>query len=247
MRQTSRRSALALLGATALTSCATPQIVSRDTPDPFEGGIGGTGIVGLLTDFGSLIVNGLRIELTGQTQIFDTFVQVSESALAPGQPLTIYAIRDRDAIVARRVDINHALIGTLDGGANGPSVNGVPLEIEPNAPVRLTSGQRIAVSGLWATDRLIVSRIDAARDGPDVVAGTLVEVPAATTLQIGGAMLQGVPNGNRAGDYTIAFGTGNTSGIEVAQIKQGRFTGASDLRQLSVEGYLEPINPTLSE
>lgn len=240
MSQINRRTALALLGTTALSACATPQIVAQDTTDPFEGGIGGTGIVGLLTDFGSLIVNGLRIELTPRTQIFDTFGPVTESALAPGQALTIYALRRREAMVAQRVQINHAAIGTLEQTATGPRVNGVPLDIERNAPVRLRPGQRVAVSGLWARDRLIVSRIDPAAAGPDVVAGTLLGSSETTLLDIGGAALRGALTGARPGQYTAVFGTGDAEGLAVSRLETGRFRGATDLRQLSVEGYLEP-------
>lgn len=241
MSQLNRRTALALLGSTALTACGVPQTVSRDAPDPFEGGIGGTGIVGLLTDFGSLIVNGLRVELTSGTQIFDTFGKVNESALAPGQALTIYATRSRDALVAERVQIDYAVIGTLEQTSAGPRVNGVPLEVERNAPVRLTPGRRVAVSGLWAPDRLIVSRIDPAETGPDVVAGTLLGSSESTMLDIGGATLRGAVRGHQPGQYTTVFGTGDTTGIEVSRLETGRFKGATDLRQLSVEGYLEPV------
>ena len=240
MSQPDRRTALALLGSTALVACSSPQTVSRDTPDPFEGGIGGTGIVGLLTDFGSLIVNGLRIELTNRTRIFDTFDEVDDSALAPGQALTIYATRNRDAMIAERVQINHAVVGTLEQSASGYRVNGVSLEIERNAPVRPTPGRRVAVSGLWAPDRLVVSRIDPAGSGPDVVAGTLLGSSQGTMLDIGGAQLRGAVGGHQPGQYTTVFGTGTASGIEVTRLKTGRFAGATALRQLSVEGYLEP-------
>lgn len=240
MKKSSRRSVIALLGATALGACAAPQIVSQDTDDPFEGGIGGTGIVGLLTDFGSLIVNGLRVEMTNQTMISDAFGPVSASALLPGQALTIYAERRRDAIVARNIRIDHALIGRLDTSGGKPRVNGVELDIERNAPAHIRPEQRVAVSGLWARDRLIVSRIDAVAPGPDLIAGTLLREDM--TLSLGGAALSGALQGAQPGQYTTIFGTGNKAGLEAARFEMGRFRGTSSLRQLSVEGYLEPVS-----
>lgn len=240
MSLSTRRTALALLGSSALVACATPQIVSRDTPDPFEGGIGGTGIVGVLTDFGSLIVNGLKVEVTTGTRVFDTFGEVSANALAPGQSLTIYATRDRDAIVARRVQIDHAVIGTIEQTNTGARINGIPLEAEQNAPVRLQAGQRVAVSGIWASDRLIVSRVDPVSAGPDVVAGTLMRSSDGNALSIGDAILRGETQANQPGQYTTVFGSGNGSGIDVDRLETGRFKGVTDLRQLSVEGFLEP-------
>ncbi|MEM8752997.1 MAG: hypothetical protein AAGF90_08480, partial [Pseudomonadota bacterium] len=57
-----RRAALAGIGAALLGACAPGSRegagVADARKDPAEGGIGGTGIVGVLTDFGSLVVNG---------------------------------------------------------------------------------------------------------------------------------------------------------------------------------------------
>ena len=36
--------------------------------DPFEGGIGGTGIVGLMVGAGSVLINGLRVEVPDATR-----------------------------------------------------------------------------------------------------------------------------------------------------------------------------------
>ncbi|MEM8580545.1 MAG: DUF5666 domain-containing protein [Pseudomonadota bacterium] len=241
MIKTNRRTILALLGSSALSACAAPAIVSRDATDPFEGGIGGTGIIGPLTDFGSLIVNGLRVEVTSRTRVFTAFGPVDETALAPGQSLTVYATRSRDALVARRVQIDHALIGTLTRTAEGLSVNGVPIVIDRDAPAKAVPGQRVAVSGTWAPDRLVVDRIDPGPDGPDVIAGTLIR-SRQSGLLVAGATLSGNLSGNRPGQYTTVFGTGTASGLDVTKLETGRFKGVSDLRQLSVEGYLEPID-----
>ncbi|MEM7488864.1 MAG: hypothetical protein AAF390_07030, partial [Pseudomonadota bacterium] len=99
---TTRRTVLTLLASGAVAACrpSPPAVVTRDESDPFEGGIGGTGIVGVLTDFGSLIVNGLRVEVTSGTTVATPFGRVGEGALAPGQALTIVASRSADRLVA---------------------------------------------------------------------------------------------------------------------------------------------------
>ena len=50
------------MGATALGACAPAIQTAALSDDPFEGGIGGTGIVGVMVAAGSVLINGLRVE-----------------------------------------------------------------------------------------------------------------------------------------------------------------------------------------
>ena len=86
MRRFSRRKVASLFAASALGACAAPSVVPPavtrdDRRDPFEGGIGGTGIVGLLTGYGSLRINGLRVELTSATRLQTPFGRTSAAAV----------------------------------------------------------------------------------------------------------------------------------------------------------------------
>ncbi|MEM8824289.1 MAG: DUF5666 domain-containing protein [Pseudomonadota bacterium] len=246
---TTRRSVLSLLAGSAIAACqpVSPPVVTRGAPDPFEGGIGGTGIVGVLTDFGSLIVNGLRVEITSGTTIATPFGQASEGDLAPGQALTIMATRSSDRLVARHVRIDHALVGRV---APDLTVNGISVRLEAGATGQLTQGDRVAVSGLWTPTGVSASRIDpvdAAADpllpaAPDVIAGVIGDGgPTGRTL--GGQAVR-LPDGASApGDYIVARGNFTEGVLNAALTRRGRFvTGAALLRQLSVEGYLEPVN-----
>ena len=241
MTKTNRRKVLALLGSSALSACAAPEVITRSNNDPFEGGIGGTGIVGLLTDFGSLIVNGLRVEMTGRTRIVSPFGDMPESALAPGMALTVFASRSQDALIARRVAIDYALVGTVRRDPGGQlTINGVTVMPEPGATGRATPGTRIAVSGVWSSDGVIASRFDPAPDEDDLIAGT-VEAHGVTGRAISDVPIRVSGLQPLAGQYTIARGRYNGSGFDADTLLRGRFEGAQALRQLSVEGYLEPI------
>ncbi len=240
MRLTDRRAALALLGCSALTACTSPALVTRsDNKDPFEGGIGGTGIVGILTDFGSLVVNGLRVETTRWTQYSSAYGPVRADALAPGMALTIFAIKRRNRLVARRVSIDYALVGTaLAGPAGTLTVNGVPVLPEPGVLGAFEIGRRVAVSGAWSANGLIASRFDPAPHSLDLVAGT-ASLEGPTSLAISGVptRLQVAPPLD--GEYVAAIGRHNGDGFAATRLVRGRLTGPGTLRQLSVEGYLE--------
>lgn len=235
-----RRTLLALMGGAALKGCvpAAPA-VSRNAPDPFEGGIGGTGIVGILTDFGSLRVNGLRVEMTNRTRVTTPFGPVSENALAAGQALTITAAQSRDRLVAQEVRIDHALIGRLDGRGRRLSVNGIPLQLEEGAVIGATPGMRVAVSGVWLANGLSATRIDPTAYGSDVIAGTVDRVDQ-VGVRVGDQDV--VPSGPTppTGSYLVAEGQFDGTALQANRLREGRFRPGGKLDQLSVEGYLEP-------
>lgn len=240
MKTYNRRTLVSLMGSAALTACAAPQTVSQSVTDPFEGGIGGTGIVGQLTDFGSLVVNGLRVELTSRTRIATAYGDTTDSALTRGQSLTLYATRSRDRLVAQRVTIDYALVGVVRRTAGGLTVNGVPVETDTGTAGRAVPGRRAAISGTWHAGGVVATRIDQPPDGPDLIAGTL-ERRSGTGPSVGGAALVGPTGGTAPGSYITAFGRATERGFETDRVASGRFNGIGDLRQLSVDGYLEPV------
>lgn len=248
MKPLNRRRFSALLGSAALTGCVTsPPVVTRNAPDPFEGGIGGTGIVGILTDFGSLLVNGLRVEVETRTRIATPFGAVSDSALAPGQALTITAVQSRDRLVAREVRIDHALVGRLVREAGQLSVNGVPLRMEPGAIIAAQPGAQVAVSGIWTQQGVSTTRIDPADQitdsldtaAPDLIAGTF-DPDGPSGPQIGGFPIAIDGRLPAPGSYLVARGQFDGTAMRSSLAREGRFVSGAPIEQLSVEGFLEP-------
>ena len=238
---TTRRQALTLLGSTALVAACTPAIVTRDDRDPFEGGIGGTGIVGTLYGFGSLRINGLRVLLDGTTRYTMPFGAVSRDMLAPGQVLTVSARRTADGIIARDVSVDYTLVGILHHDGGRTTVNGVPLLNAGAALGDGSPGTRVAVSGTWTRDGVRPSRIDPAPGRPDAIGGTVVATATGATgiggVPVTGAQLPGT------GAYAVVLGRFGAGGFTADRVQSGRFAGFSALSLLSVDGYLEP-SPT---
>lgn len=245
MTKLDRRGLLLGLGAGMLGGCTLPlDDLAEGSKNPAEGGIGGTGIVGTLTEFGSLIVNGLRVTLDRNSAVTDALGGVSQDALAVGQSLTIEAATVTDALVARRIHITHPVIGPIDSIAadrTSLQVLGVVIRAEPALTRGLRTGQRVAVSGLWRGNDVVATRIDPAGSGPSVLAGAV--------RRGGDYSLGGVPirfTGQQAtpepGSFITLIGEKRASGFVPWDAVAGRFTGAAGaLRDLSVEGYLDPI------
>lgn len=240
-----RRGLLLSLGAGLLGGCTVPlEDLAEGRKNPAEGGIGGTGIVGTLTEFGSLIVNGLRVTLNRDSVLSDALGRVSQEALAIGHSLTVEADRPLGDLVARRIHITHPLIGPIDGIApDGASLRvlGVTVLASPALTARVRPGQRIAVSGLWRGVDVVASRLDPAGSGPSVMAGA---VRRGGDYSLGGVSIrfadqQATPE---PGSFVTLIGAKARDAFVVDDATPGRFTGAAGaLSGLSVEGYLNPI------
>ena len=223
-----RRTVVAGLGAGLLSGCA-PDVVGRGPSDPIEGGIGGTGIVGLITDEARLLVNGRPLEVTPRTRL--------EAPVRLGQAVEVEAqVRD-GAVVASRLRDASPLVGRLVAGPVGLSVNGVAVRPEPDAIRGAAPGARVAVSGLWRGDAVVAARLDPATAGPDILAGVIEDGA------VGGTPVRPPRWGRLPPSGTFARLAGRYEGgaFVAAEIERGRFPGlGGSLRRLSVEGYLEP-------
>ncbi|WP_299613574.1 DUF5666 domain-containing protein [uncultured Tateyamaria sp.] len=241
MTRLTRRTALGLLGGTALTACAPAISTAQLGDDPFEGGIGGTGIVGLMTGSGSVLVNGLRVEVTSSTRIFDANRRGGDSMLVPGRTLTMLARARLGRFEAQRIDIDDPLTGILLRQGSGYSVNSTPVLGLTNAAAN--AGERVTVSGIWQSDGSVqASLLQSAPQGEDIVSGVLTG-SASEGWRIGQTPLTPPPGRSLiSSQFVVAKGQFTHGTLQVSSLDFGRFReGGSTLRQLSVEGYLEPV------
>ncbi|MFK7867733.1 MAG: DUF5666 domain-containing protein [Roseobacter sp.] len=239
----SRRMAL-LAGASA---CLLPQALGAQSfPPDVEGGIGGTGIVGVLSDFGSLIIAGARVAQTPQTRYTDAFGTVAASALRRGDSLTVEATEIQGRLSAVRVHVTQPLIGLAqNSGAQSDriTVNGIDVLVDSAFSQDLI-GERVSVSGIWQGTRVVASRVARTPHKEDVIAGDVLR--RGTQTRIGTIVLRGrgigpLPDGSFA---TVTGQFDQTTGrLTARSTSAGRFTGAAGpLKGLRVEGFLDPIN-----
>ena len=130
------------------------------------GGIGGTGIVGVITELGSIIVNGLNVEVAPDTPVRQDTERAVTDDLRIGQVVMIQAAGHRDMPVSQMIDIRREVVGPVTDLrlAEGrifvmhqPVVldDGAVIDVEPEKDLM------VAVSGFRLIDRTIVAtRID---------------------------------------------------------------------------------------
>lgn len=255
-----------LLATMILTACA-PPLPGQVASDEPRGGIGGTGIttgvLGTVTGFGSILVNGVRIE-TDARSVGAPAGSVAASPLGPvplaeGQVVEVLAAPGPAGPAARHVAVVWPLVGPVtaaepDGGLR---VMGVPVRpvdgaiLPPGGLAALSPGDRVAVSGLWRGGAVVASRLDRMPAGSDLAAGVLSVVAgrpgsaagAPRTVGIGGTALAGpLPaalSTAPSGGFWQVSGRWTGDGLAVASAEPGRpLIESGPLRQVSVEGYL---------
>ena len=241
-----RRTLIAALGAGFVGTAIRPGYTQTDKP-PMEGGLGGTGIVGTLMDFGSLIVNGMRIETDPDTAYSSTLGAFDADTLAIGQSLTIEATASPQGLLAKRVHVTYPLVGRVEIMPGGPGrlrVAGVDVIADPDGMTDVIAGERVLVSGIWRENAVVAGRIDPAPNTTvSAIAGAVATDPGTGTPVLGGRPLELAAGLERPADGSFVTVTGRATGdrfIAFALVP-GRFTGAAGpLVQLSVDGYLDP-------
>ena len=219
-------------------------LAAQENQPPPEGGIGGTGIVGLLTSVAPFQVNGVSLSLSQGTVFRDYRGPIETGEFRPGDPVTVVANRrDPEHARALRIDRVTPLIGILRFRDSTMSVNGVSIRVEPGSAPPPQVGSRVAVQGVWDGASVIASRVEPAlSDAPDVIAGT---------VRFGrrGVRIANVPIDRPAWrlavpefGFVTAIGTySEATGLRVQRLLPRRFrpNAAQSLQALLVEGYLE--------
>ena len=217
--------------------------LGREDRRPIEGGIGGTGIVGLLTEFSSLIINGIKVETTATTQYSNAFGSILKRDVDIGNSLTVEALNGSNGVRAQRVHVTHPLIGRVQSVAtDGRSleVNGILVLLENQALGRAKMGDWIRISGVWSGQAVIASQVELAPESLNVVAGEVKRTK--DSIFIGGVEIIKPSYGTilRSGQFATALGRFEGNLLNTSRIIPGRFIGAAGpLQQLSIEGYLD--------
>ncbi len=134
------------------------------TPRPGGRGIGGTGIVGVITGFGSVCVDGLEVALDPEVTVSVDGEPAAVSTLRAGQ---LVALRAADAKTTPHTDVlavRHEVVGQVQSIADGILVvagQRVLTGARTRGVAHPTVGSRVAVSGLRdVTGAVVATRVD---------------------------------------------------------------------------------------
>lgn len=153
------------------------------------------GIVGVVTGFGSICVNGMRLDMHGTTPVSENGRRASAASLAVGQFVSIDARATEQGLQAHEIAIVHLMEGPVsERPGGGIAVMGQPIDLLPNArvPDGLTPGTLVQVSGMRTPEgRIRATRIVRAPSLRDATVIGDISRDGAGTRRIEGVMLKG--------------------------------------------------------
>lgn len=204
---------LVLALAFLVAACGPLDVADRGiggTGQTADRGIGGTGIVGTVTAFGSIWVNGLRVAVPARVPVVLAGRPVRPEALAVGQMVAVLATGE--PLVAEEIRIRLAVIGPVTSARERQvTVLGQRIQLPDTGPVP-TPGTWIGVSGLRRPDGTldagwwtpvppgrwqVTGPVTAAGNGRVTVGGltlaTTAEPASGDTVRLAGPWVDGQP------------------------------------------------------
>jgi hypothetical protein len=252
-----RRTVLALPGLGLLAgACAADRPVPvAASHGPDEGGIGGTGIFGVLSAIDPLRLNGLAIATDAATVLEGP---AGRAAPMPGEAVAVHALATPAGLRATRIAVFHALIGPLTVGPDGglavlgtrllPDAGLVARDAQ-GRPHAVRTGQWVGVSGLWRDDAVQVSAL---RLLPTPAAGSAVVLRGMLRRRdgrfvVGRSVIDpvAVPVPPPLDRFVVVRGRATSSGLAVESLSvEPPPLLAARVRRLAVEGFLAPNGDT---
>ena len=214
-------------------------------------GIGGTGIIGVITDFGSIWVNGIRVQYNETTPVHAFGKRVTSDQLALGQVVAVEATSSENSVQARQITVLNVVtgpVGEINLQQNQITILGQAVRVTPethNVALRdLKIGSHVRISGLRETRGIIVAtRIDPAPRDVIEVSGRVDKLVnngfSIALLSVSATSITGL----EVGREVRVSGTWDGQSLHAQQLKvepilpfNGKF------EQLSLQGYVSTVN-----
>lgn len=224
------------------TGIQTPQSGIGGTGIQAENGLGGTGVIGVITGFASICVNGLEVHFYNDTPVDLDGKKISSQDLAVGHVVAVQAYGKGQSLVAHNIHAYHQITGPITA-LNAPkgklSVMGQSVTINAAQLKGMQIGQWVDVSGLRKADgSVIASRIDQTKG--QKIAQTVGNLTRqGNKLYLAGTRIEGLPKttGNANVDTSLT-GTWNGRSLNVKDMAKGP---VSDLLQKVEAFHLQGI------
>ena len=214
-------------------------------------GIGGTGIIGVITDFGSIWVNGIRVQYDASTPVQAYGATVAADKLALGQVVAVEATASENAMQAKQITVLNVVtgpIGEINLQKNQITVLGqavrVTSETHNIALQDLKIGDPVRISGLRETRGIIVAtRIDPAPQNIMEVTGRVDKLVnngfSIANLPVTATSVAGLEVGR---EVRVA-GTWDGQRLHARQLKiEPVLPFDGKIEQLSLQGYVPTFN-----
>lgn len=216
-----------------------------------DGGIGGTGIIGTITGFASVCVNGVEVHYDNNTPVTVDGRLSTIRELAVGQVVVTRALGSGQEVIAKHIAVVHAAIGPIshiNPLTREMHVLGQVVQVtEPRDLSNFKPGDWAQISGhRLANGAIVASRIEAATTATDAkINGHITHVDA-KGFEINGARIQhdakSFPTKVSVGMEIAVAGhwNGNHLQAQHMQIEPTR-QAIGQVNHLVIEGYVHAV------
>jgi hypothetical protein len=218
------------------------------------GGIGGTGIIGVVTEIGSIVVNGINVEVAPDTPVRRDAERAAADDLRLGQVVMIQAAGHHDTPVSQMIDIRREVVGPVTDlrlAEGRISVMRQPVVLDERALINIEPEPNlmVAVSGFRLIDRTIVAtRIDGV---PSSARAHLYGRYRGSEegVEIDGVMIEGMAvSPDLAGREVLVKGEWAGDKLKPVRFEVQPAVPFSGLnRNLSIAGFFDSYTNTLSD
>jgi hypothetical protein len=218
-----------------------------------SGGVGGTGIVGTITGFASVCVNGIEVHYAPTTPVSVNGHPADARTLAVGQVVAIDAEPGARGLAARSIAVLDAVHGPITHvGPEGIGVMGQSVKVTGATRVAGADGRPAAVSslqpGTWVRvsghrnsgGEVIATRLEESRTG--ATASTIGDLqfsgPLGQTLY--GTPVSGLPQSMPIRAHLLISGRWDGHQLRVDAVRlDPDLPFAGKARQMSLEGFVQ--------
>ncbi len=169
-----------------IAACANQQSMQLAESDDDEFGIGGTGImvgnqqgagvIGMITGYGSIFVNGIEIETENKATISIDGTRVKAHDFEIGEVVEVLTVDSNTHTQAQHINIRHEIIGPVshyDSGKQTAIILGQTIQLSETVSTSFELGDTLAVSGFTDPAGLIhATHIKLTTDKPILLRNT---------------------------------------------------------------------------
>ena len=219
-----------------------------------QDGTGGTGqklaVIGIITGFASVCVNGIEVHYDDNTQVNINGVQSTSAGLMTGQLVSMTAEKTPKGWSATRINTQDAVSGPITKviGANRVEVAGqlVNLPNKLDGVPKIGLGQSLRVQGLRAANgEIVATSVTQSNSRQTVITGKL-DKRTNGSLGIGNMQIDGLTTQANPGEFVSVTGEMTNGHLRVTQANRTLAVDAA-AQQLSIQSVVQSVKDNIMQ
>ncbi len=218
----------------------------KETEESREGGIVGTGIVGAITELGSIYVNGQHIVFPDGLKLTSPLGERTADSLVPGETVAAEAVFADGKWTSGSINHYLPITGPVEAADTGKlTVMGSEIAVRRDTDFvgfgkgeQPETGDWIAVNGLWNGNTVVATRIVKIEPQSQArIVGTYRRGEDGDAGKVGGTRVLGIKLRHvRPGDALTVHGMPEETALQTETVTIGLFAGP--VGDILMEGYL---------